>query len=568
MPKQICRMIGALALATSVIVDGPVARAQRMPADARTPKLLVLLVVDQFRADYVDSYHHQWSRGLRRLLTEGAWFRQAYYPYFNTVTCPGHVSIATGAVPAFHGIILNNWWNRATGKQVTCTEDDRFKVVSYGKPLQSGGESAARILLPTLADELRAQRSPAHAIAFSLKPRSAVPLGGRRPDAVAWFDDGGSWATSTAFHAQPVPAVADFIRRNPVEKDLGRTWDLALPPNAYMYEDLPIGLQPAKAGMTPTFPHVLKSDGDAPDKTFYDQWQSSPFADEYLARMALAVAESLGYGTHAGTNLLAISFSTLDKVGHDYGPNSLEIQDILIRLDRTLGDLFAGLDRLVGAGRYTVALSADHGAAPVPERSVEAGFDAGRVRVETLRAIAEESLTKLVGPGKHITTFLHNYLYLEPGIYEKLQANAVAMSAFLSDLTRVPGVWRGYSRDDLERDRFVGDAMGHQGALSYFAGRSGDIMVTWKPYWIESSSSTTHGTGYQYDTHVPVLLMGSGIAKGEYLSPAAPTDIVPTLAFLCGVTLSRPSGRVLTEALTHPAATSTRSSQSGFDDRR
>jgi predicted AlkP superfamily pyrophosphatase or phosphodiesterase len=159
-----------------------------------------------------------------------------------------------------------------------------------------------------------------------------------------------------------------------------------------------------------------------------------------------------------------------------------------------------------------------------------------------------------LGAARHVTTFVHNYLYLEPGVYDKLQANPAAMRAVVSDLTRVPGVLRAYSRDDLENDRFVGDALGHQAALSYFAGRSGDLMVVWKPYWIESASTTTHGSGYQYDTHVPVLFWGKGIAAGERLELAAPTDVAPTLAFLAGVTLPRASGRVLTEALTPSTA--------------
>jgi predicted AlkP superfamily pyrophosphatase or phosphodiesterase len=543
-------VLTALMLTALMLVSARGLVAQRIPADQRTPKLVVLLMVDQFRADYVERYHHQWSRGLQRLVTEGAWFRQAHYPYFNTITCPGHASVSSGTVPAMHGIILNSWWDRAANKAITCTEDDRVTPISYGRPIAGIGDSTARMQVPTLADELRAQRSPAaKVIALSLKARSAIMLGGRKPDAVAWFDDSGSWATSSAFTAAPVPAIADYVTRHPVENDFAKTWDRALPLDAYLFENPPVGLRPTRGGMTPSFPHVVKGPADAPDQMFYDQWQSSPFADEYLAKMALGVAESMGFGKLPGPNMLAISFSTLDKVGHDYGSNSHEIQDILVRLDRTLGDLFAGLDRLVGPGHYTVALTADHGVAPTPERSVALGFDAGRVRLETLLAVAEESLTKTLGAGKHVTSSANNYLYLEPGVYEKLQASPVTMRALLTDLAKVPGVLRAYSRDDLEADRFIGDAMGHQAALSHFPGRSGDVLLAWKPYWIESSNTTTHGSGYQYDTHVPVLLMGTGIAKGEYLALASPTDVAPTLAFLAGVTLPRASGRILIEAL-------------------
>ena len=532
------RVLAVLVLAAAVL-----------HAEARTPKVIVLLVVDQLRADLIDRYQQQWSKGLHRLVTDGAWFREAYYPYFNTVTCPGHASIATGAVPSQHGIILNNWWDRDLRKLVTCTEDSHFAIVSYGKPLTSTGESAARLQLTTLADEMRAQlTSLPHVIAFSLKPRAAIPLGGRRPDVVTWFDDAGAWATSTAFAPGPVASVAEYIKAHPVEKAFGRTWDRALPPNRYLYENPAIGLRPAKNGMTPTFPHVLKSPSGVPDQSFYYRWQRSPFADEYLVSMALHVAENIGY-SRAGPHFIGISFSTFDELSHDYGPFSHEAQDTLIRLDRTIGDLFAGLDRLVGPGAYTVALTADHGVAPPPERSIQQGIDAGRISAEALIARAEESMTKTLGAGTHVSQFAQDYLYLEPGVYERLQASPSAMQTLVADLKTVPGVLRAITRDELAANRFDGDSVGRQAALSFFEGRSGDIMILFKPYWIDSLNTTTHGSGYQYDTHVPVIFMGAGIAKGEYLMRVSPTDVAPTLAFLAGVTLPLTSGHVLREAI-------------------
>jgi hypothetical protein len=219
-----CRVLAALAFASVVLT------AQSLPSDQRTPGVLVLLMVDQFRADYIDKLHHQWRSGLRRLIEDGAWFRIAEYPYYNTVTCAGHSSVSTGTIPAVHGMILNGWYERAAGKMVTCTEDPSARTISYGRPVKDDGESLARLRVPTLADEIKSQLSPSGlVIAFSLKARSAATLGGHRPDAVAWFDDSGSWVTSTAFSAGPVPQVADFIKRNPVEADLSKTWDVCCP---------------------------------------------------------------------------------------------------------------------------------------------------------------------------------------------------------------------------------------------------------------------------------------------------------------------------------------------------
>jgi predicted AlkP superfamily pyrophosphatase or phosphodiesterase len=518
--------------------------------EARRPQLIVLLMVDQFRGDYVDKLQGQWSSGLRRLVTQGAWFRQADYPYFNTVTCAGHASVSTGAVPSAHGMILNGWWDREANKPVTCTEDEQATAISYGKPVAAGGESAARLRTATLADELRAQLSPAgRTIAFSLKARAAVTLGGQHPDAVAWFDDSGSWVTSTAFSKGPVAEVADFIAHHPVDHDFGKVWTRTLPPNAYLYEHPAIGVHGAK-GMSPGFPHALRGESATPDATFYDQWQSSPLADQYLAGMALDVASHMKLGLAAGrTDMMAISFSTLDKVGHDYGPNSHEIQDVLVRLDRTLGDLFGGLDRLVGPGRYTVALTADHGVAPIPERALRQGLDAGRIAADAISDAIERALARRFGSGTYVARVMNSEVYLGHGVYDKLRTDPAAVDAVRAALEAVPGVLRVYTRTEVAANRFDDDPIGRRLARGYFPERSGDLMVVPRPYWMVQATGTSHGTGHGYDTRVPVLLMGAGIKRGEYLAPASPTDVAPTLAFLAGVTLSRAQGRVLSEAL-------------------
>jgi predicted AlkP superfamily pyrophosphatase or phosphodiesterase len=528
--------------------------AQPLPSDQRTPKLIVLLVVDQFRADYIEKFHQQWTRGLRRLVEDGAWFRIAEYPYYNTVTCPGHSSVSTGTIPAVHGIILNGWFDRASGKMVTCTEDPSVSTISYGHPVKALGESLARLRVPTLSDEIRLQQSPpGRVISFSLKARSAATLGGRRPDAVAWFDDDGSWVTSTAFSAGPVPQVADFVTRHPVEADLDKVWERALPTDRYLYEDPAIGISAAKGGMTPSFPHALKGESGVADASFYDRWQSSPYADEYLTKMALGVAEKFQLGKSGPTNMIAISYSTLDKVGHDYGPNSHEIQDVLVRLDRTIGDLFDGLDKLAGQGQYTVALTADHGVAPLPERVRQFGVDAGRVDPKSIADAVHEAVSRHLGaapPSTYVSRVVYTDIYFQPGVYAKLRAQPAILEEVRQALRSTPGVMDAFTSDQLEANSFDDDLMGRRLARSHFRGRSGDMSFTLRPYWMIQANGTTHGTGNEYDTHVPVLLMGKGIAAGEYFTPAAPIDVAPTLAFLANVTLPRASGRVLTEALT------------------
>jgi predicted AlkP superfamily pyrophosphatase or phosphodiesterase len=539
------RVVITLAVA-SVMVATPIA------APERTPKLVVLLMVDQFRADYVDRFHKQWSQGLKRLMTDGAWFRRASYPYASTVTCAGHASVSTGTVPATHGLILNSWWDRESRATVTCTADASVTNLGYGNPVK-GGDSLASLKATTLADELRAQLSPAsHAMAFSLKARAAAPLGGRHPDAVAWFDDSGTWTTSTAFTPALVPQVRDFITEHPIQQDFGKRWERTLPRDTYLYEEPAIGVA-APEGMSATFPHLLNgSGGPAADRLFYQQWQSSPFSDEYLARMALDVATRFHFNAIGSTNLLAISFSALDKVGHDFGPNSHEVQDVLIRLDRTLGVLLAGLDRLVGAGNYTVALTADHGVAPIPERARAEGLPAGRIDPARVVAELEEALAKEFGPGPHVAQYVHTEVYLQPGLVEKVRSNSAMLASLTTAVRSVPGVDGLLVGETLEQVPLAADPHALF-ARSHLASRSGDLTVVYQLYWVDSETGTSHGTPYGYDVRVPLFLFGKGIAGGEYLEAASPTDIAPTLAFLAGITLPRSDGRVLLEAVTTEA---------------
>jgi predicted AlkP superfamily pyrophosphatase or phosphodiesterase len=371
-------------------------------------------------------------------------------------------------------------------------------------------------------------------------------LAGPRADAVTWFDDRGAWVTSTAYAAAPVPAVADFVRANPVEADLGKIWDRALPLDRYLFEAPAIGIT-IRPGPN-TFPHPIVGAGAEPDGRFYTRWQNSPFSDDYLARMALGVSRSLDLGREGHTDFLGVSFSALDKVGHEYGPNSHEIQDVLIRLDRALGGLLDGLDQLVGRGRYVVALCADHGVAPLPERARTLGQDAGRVSSRALLTAIEEGLTPL-GPGRHFTAFVGSDAYLEPGVMAELRKRPEVLVQLRAGLLKVPGISAVYTRDELQADRFDEDPIGRRVAHGFVPDRSGDLTVVLKPYWILASTGTTHGTPFDYDTHVPLVLMGQGIAGGVFQQPATPADIAPTLAVIAGVTLPQATGRVLTEAL-------------------
>ncbi len=317
-------------------------------------------------------------------------------------------------------------------------------------------------------------------------------------------------------------------------------------------------------GWGPSLPHPLRGkDGStAADRAFYQQWQTSPFSDAYLERLAETAVDALGLGQGGGTDFLGVSFSALDYAGHAFGPRSHEVQDVLAHLDRTLGALFDRLDKKIGRGNYVVAFSADHGVAPIPEDMQKMGADAGWFKIAEAQQRIEKALGRFSYPNPALAAVTGSDVYFAPGVYERLKNNAAAMRAVEEAILGVPGVAAVYRAEEI-RDRPASEnPIRSAMAASYFPGRSGDLFVVPKPYWpIDFSApgesrryGTTHGTSYFYDQRVPIFLMGFGIRAGEYWTPATPADIAPTLAALCGITLAPRDGHVLAEALKSAAA--------------
>ena len=526
------------------------------------PKLVVVLVVDQMRADYVDKFRGQWTGGLKRLLEEGAWFHQAAYPYAATETCVGHSTISTGAFPASHGMVANSWWDRQQQKMVTCTGDPAAKNIAYAGGTTKNGDSAVKMQLPAYAEELKYQTGGAtRVVTFSLKARAAITLAGHKADAVTWFDDSGALVTSSVYGAMPF--VEEFAKKNPVAADYGKTWSLSLPNSRYLYDEKALGAAEIE-GWTDTFPRPLhgKNGSAAPDEAFYKQWSTSPFADTYLTKLAENAVDTLGLGKGGSTDYLAVGYSSVDYVGHTFGPHSWEIQDILIRLDKDLGELFAHLDAKIGKGNYVVALSSDHGVAPIPADMARTGVDADVLSLTALKERIEKALQVLNYPKPVIGQIAGNEIYFAEGIYTRLKTDPAAMRAVMDACTSMPGVAAVYSAEELSGGAKSISQTRLAAERGYYPGRSGDLFILQKPYWLTSShaerdklhSGTSHGTPYSYDQRVPILLMGNGIQPGEYFAEVTPADIAPTLAALTGVTLATRDGHVLAEALKKPMA--------------
>jgi predicted AlkP superfamily pyrophosphatase or phosphodiesterase len=329
-----------------------------------------------------------------------------------------------------------------------------------------------------------------------------------------------------------------------------------LPATAYKYVDDAPGEEPPK-GWTRSFPHVLGGPPGAASDQFYGQWTSSPFSDEYLEGLAEAAVDALRLGQAATMDYLGVSFSALDSVGHKFGPRSHEVQDMLARLDVTIGRLLDHLDARVGRDKYVVALSADHGVAVIPEQLKREGQDAGRAIVNAASARADAAVAAAFGPGKYVARMDYTNLYFLPGVFDRVTATRGLLESVMQAIGQVPGVFRVFDSRTLDPHAVTSDPFVRAAALSEFPGRSGDLIVLPKMNWIwvnEDGSATpgdptTHGTSYAYDERVPLLLMGAGVRPGQYEQSATPADIAPTLARIAGVALPTATGRALDEAL-------------------
>jgi hypothetical protein len=491
--------------------DRAAGQSESSPSDP--PKLVVILIVDQMRGDYVDR---------------------------------------------FRSNCQNGWYDRATGRQVTCTEDSNVQAIGYGVPAV-GGDSGRWLLVPTFADEMRAQLG-ARVVTLSLKPRSAIMLAGRAGDAVTWLTESiDGWQTSSAFSSAPVAAVQQFVDAVPITADYGKTWVPLLRASRYLDPDAGEGEQPPR-GWAASFPHVLKGAVDGPDDVFRAQWQQSPFADAYLGRFAAALVESLELGRRAGPDVLGVGFSSPDILGHAFGPHSREVQDMYARLDETIGTLLDRLDALVGRNQYVVALTSDHGVAMIPEQLRRSGLKGGRVSAGNLRDTLERAAQAAAGPGKYIARFgAANEVYFEPGMYDRLRARPAALSSVIKLLEAQPGITRVFQREQVVDAAASRDVLLRAAALSYVPQRSGELLLAMEPGWMFAGIGTTHGTANLYDQQVPIILMGPNVKAGEYREAATPADIAPTLAVLSGIVMPRAEGRVLRSALaTAPGSQSRR----------
>ena len=544
------RPIAALVCSTllAITITLPT-RTVAQQSHTNSPKLVVVLVADQMRFDYLERYSARFSGGLKRLMQNGAWFRQAAYPYLNTVTCPGHSTIGTGTFPYQHGMILNTWFDRKTRAATDCTDDEKTREVSYGNSMTGPGDSGRRQLRPTLADHVREEHG--HVVALSLKARSAIGLAGHGGDIVLWFDTRGAFTTSSAYARATSPFIQKYVDQNPVNAAYGWQWERLYDPALYQNKD-DNPSEKAPAGWTRTFPHVLASRSGKPDSEFYGHWMRSPMSDEYLGKMAAATIEAMQLGKGASVDFLGVSFSALDLIGHAFGPNSHEVQDLLARLDITVGELMNHLDAAVGRDNYVLGFSADHGVGDIPE-----DVKGGRYTSAITTAAIDKALEPFLGAGKYVAYSAYTDIYLQDTALKRIGKDQAARKAVLDALRGLPGIAEAYTADEIAAPsvRTSSDPVKRAAALSYHAGRSGDLIIIPRENWLLTSSAASHGTLYPYDQHVPVILYGAGVTKGTYDTQATPADLAPSLAALAGIRMTGTDGHALTGAFARRVST-------------
>ncbi len=513
------------------------------------PKLVVGLVVDQMRWDYLYRYSSLYGTGgFKRLLKEGFSAENNFIPYMPTYTAPGHTCIYTGSVPAIHGIVGNNWYDKIAEKYVYCTDDSTVNTV--GNTGKAGKMSPANMWTTTITDELRLSNNfKSKVIGIALKDRGAILPAGHSANAAYWYD-GGKWITSTHYMSALPEWVNNFNTDDFPGKYMAGDWNTLLPIVKY---DLSTADDKAyenniRGEKGVVFPHKLSAI-DAKDK--YEAFRTTPFANTFTLNFAKAAIENEALGKSGVTDFLAVSISSTDYIGHTFGPNSIEIEDTYLRLDKDIENFLIFLDTKLGKGNYTLFLSADHGVAHVPaflnEHKIPAGtFEDGDLLKELNKTIEENFTVK-----NAVKTVMNYQIYLNNKNITDAGKTAGDIKEFIiTALKEKDFIINAFELDEVmeaalptpQRDMLMN---------GYNPKRSGDIQFTFKPGYFDGGiKGTTHGLWNPYDAHIPCVFFGWGVKPGKTNRETYMTDIAPTIAAMLQIQMPNGCvGKVITELI-------------------
>lgn len=532
------RSIRVISCILVIIVAGfPYAMAQS------SPKLVVGITIDQMRWDFLNRFKHRWHPrgGFRRLLQSGYSCESTHVHYLPSYTGCGHASIYTGTVPALHGITGNNWWDNSLQEFVYCSEDDSVKTV--GSSTNLGQMSPVNLLTTTICDQLKAATNFRNrTIGIALKDRGGIIAAGHSADAAYWYDnEEGKWITST-YYMNELPAwVTRFNTTEKVDSLYKLDWHLLYKEDSYLSVNLPGKGSGPQAFGTPSrrFPVNLKRYAGQN----YSILPATPHGNTLTTEFAKAAIDGEQLGADTITDFLAISYSSTDYVGHAFGPNSKELEDTYLRLDIELGQFFDFLDKRIGQGTWLTFVSSDHGVAPVPFLFAQMKIPGGNIDDKKLNDGLNEYLKQLYGVDPFSKGINNAQIILNIDLIKKVRKVSISdvSEAAIGWLEKQQGISRAVRLDDLQRASLPKE-IAEQISNGYFPMRTGHIQIIYKSGYIEGSMSggTTHGTGYTYDTHIPLLWYGWRIPHGRLFRRTTIADIAPTLAALLGIL--EPSG--------------------------
>jgi predicted AlkP superfamily pyrophosphatase or phosphodiesterase len=529
--------------------------ADSAPAVAPSPgpRLVVVIAVDQFRADYLARFRPYFTSGFKRLLENGADFQSCFYRYAYTVTAPGHATIATGATPYVHGIFANEWVVRDTWEKVNNVEDRTAPLIgvdphemgpAQAKDPEKTGRSPRNLQAPTLSDQIKLRYGTnSRVFTASNKDRSAILLGGKLGDQAYW-DELGQMVTSKYYRAAAPTWVQAFNAEQRVRSRFGETWNRLLDPKIYDAVQGPDDApgESAENGLTRTFPKVINGGSDKLTLKYYTAFDNAPFSLEFLGGFVERAIHEEQLGHHLGPDYLGVSFSQIDTIGHSYGPDSHELMDSVLRLDLVLGSLLDCLEREVGLGNCLIVLTADHGATPLPERvhAISPEIPAGRIKLAEMDGMAKKALDHAFGAlPENETWFVHDgsgYHLRSTALAAKSVDATKAADALKAALLTYGPIAQAFTRAELLATDPEADSLIGMVRRSYYAPGGRDVVYVLKPYFIDKSpTGTTHGMPYTQDQNVPLLWLGPGIPHGTHIERVSVEDIAPTLAGLLGI---------------------------------
>ena len=498
------------------------------------PKLVVGIVVDQMRNDYIYRYWDRFGEGgFKRLINDGFYFKNAHYNYIPTYTGPGHSSIYTGATPRTHAIIANDWHIKSTTISNYCVSDTGVK--SIGCTNKNGKMSPKNQLSSTIGDELKISTNQIGKVfSIALKDRSSILPAGHAANAAFWYDEITGNFISSSWYIKELPSWVNAFNNKKFPKVyLTKGWQTLYSISSYSnsladnnnYEASPI----KKAAITFPYNYI-----DFIEKNDFSIIKSNPYGNTITKDLAISCLINESLGKDNIPDLLCISFSSPDYIGHYYGPRSIEAEDIYLRLDKDIEDLLNTLDEQVGKNNYTIFLTADHGGADVPNHLIDSKIPAGYIKEKYLVTEIKKFLQRSFGDSSIFENNSNEQIFLDARKINQLNLKTAEVESKLADfLITINGISEAFTSSTLKTQSFFKNDYPTLLQNGYNHKLSGNVCYIYNPAWMDySEKGTTHGAGYNYDTHVPIIFYGNGIKKGNYFQYVSITQIAPTICEL------------------------------------